>query len=216
MTKYLLLALLVAVPVQAQDAAEPQPSRKSGKKAFALSLLLPGLGHRYAHGGSWAGSATVFALADASLWASLVGTTWRRDDLVQSYTTLAASRADAKVAGKDRTFFLNLASFHSSDEFREVMLRNRAWDQIDYVSDRAFHWAWASEEDFQAFRALRDDAESMRRRRGVVVSLLVANRLLAGLTALRATGRANARLPEVSLSLAPAADLPLVNLTMRF
>lgn len=47
---------------------------KSAKKAFALSLLLPGLGHRYVHDGSWRGAASLFAAADVGLWVSLIGT----------------------------------------------------------------------------------------------------------------------------------------------
>lgn len=182
-------------------------------------MLLPGLGHRYVHDGSWRGAASLFAIADASFWLGLVGADWRHGQMVENYKTLAASRAGAHIDGKDRRFFLNLAAFRSSDDFLETQLRNRAWDQVNYVSDPAFQWAWASEEDLRHYRQLRDDADAWSRRRTVFLSVLVANRLLAGLTALRAARHANAAAPDVSLSFSPPPvgdDLPLLHLSVRW
>ena len=215
----LLAVTLWTVPAQAQDPApESDVVLKSPGKAAALSLLLPGLGHRYVHNGSWRGAASFFALAEAGFWMGLIGADWQHDQVVQSYQTLATSRAAAQLAGKDRRFFLNLGLFRSSDEFLETQLRNRAWDQVDYVSDPAFQWQWASEGDFQDYRRLRDDADTWSRRRTLFISTLVANRLIAALTALRAARRANNAAPEVSLSLTPGydADLPVVTLHMRW
>ena len=138
--------------------------------------------------------------------------------MIQSYQTLAAARADAFVDGKDRTFFLNLATYRSSDEYLAIQLRNRAWNRIDYVSDRAFQWAWQSEEDFLQFRELRDDAESLKLRRSVLIAILVANRLLAGISSIQAANRVNHAKPELSISLAPpppAGYLPVLRLGLR-
>lgn len=189
--------------------------QKVPQKAFGMSLVLPGWGHRYAQDGSWRGRATFFALADAALWLSVLNTNRRYNHLVQSFETLAQTRAGADITGKDRTFYLNLATYRSSDEFLTLQLRNRGWDQLDYVSDASFQWAWESEEDFATFRDLRDDSESFRRRRPVLIALLVANRLVSGISAIRAVTRANALEPDVSLSMAPASaytNNPMVNL----
>ena len=161
-TLLIFLLLLIAQPlkpVAAQDVSE-RTSRSAGK-AFALSLALPGLGHRYAHGGNWNGAATVFALADGALWLAVLGNEWRHGQMIDSYQTLAAGRAAAYVDGKDREFFLNLATFRSSDDYLEIQLRDRAWSEIDYVSERAYQWEWQTEEDFRKFRSLREDAESL-------------------------------------------------------
>lgn len=206
----LIGVLLVAVvgPVEqshAQEAPPPVFVEKVPQRAFGMSLVLPGWGHRYAQNGSWRGRATFFALAEAALWVGILQSNRRQDHLVQSFETLAAARAGADITGKDRTFFLNLATYRSSDEFLTLQLRNRAWDQIDYVSDPAFQWDWQSEADFAKFRDLRDDSESFRRRRPVLVALLVANRLVAGISAIRAVNKANALEPEVALTAAPAS-----------
>lgn len=215
-----LLLCAVAAPVAAQPVAPPGPAPSadgpSARKALALSLVLPGLGHRYVHGGDWNGTATLFALTDAALWSGLLGAQWNRDRLTGSYETLAATRADAVIDGKSRTFFLNLATYRTSDEYREVALRNRAWDQVDYVDDPAYQWAWASESDFLKYRQLRDDAESLGRRRSALVAVLVANRLIAGFSAVRSARRAQDA-PDLTLSLSPSrTNAPWVHLGLRF
>ena len=222
--KYTFLAFLLVgalwLPASARaqvQETETEFVRKSPGKAVALSLLLPGLGHRYAHDGSWRGAASFFALTDVSFWLGLFGAEWQQSQVVQSYRTLATTRASAQLDGKNRRFFLNLGLFRSSDEFREVQLRNRAWDQVDYVSDPAFQWQWASEADLQDYRQLRDDADGWSRRQTLFISTLVANRLLAALTALRAARNANA--PDVSFSLAPPppdTNVPVLNLSVRW
>ena len=199
-----VLLLAPARPAEGQiaDPAASAHARRAPAKAAALSLLLPGLGQRYANGGRWTTSATLFAAADVAVWLGLVQTIRTRSNRIDSYRTLAASGADAEVEGKDRSFFLNLATYRSSDEYLEVQLRNRAWDQLDYVSNPSFHWDWADEDDFLAFRDLRDDAESLGRRRSVLVASLVANRVISALVAVRSAGRANRRQPA-QLSLGP-------------
>ena len=224
--KYPILALCLVgalgLPPSAHaQVEEPETEfvQKSPGKAAALSLLLPGLGHRYAHNGSWRGAASWFALADVSMWLGLFGADWRHGQAVESYRTLATTRANAQLEGKNRRFFLNLGLFRSSDEFLEVHLRNRAWDQVNYVSDPAFQWQWASEEDLQEYRELRDDADGWSRSRTLFISTLVANRLLAALTALRAARKANDAAPDVSLSLSPPppdTNAPVLHLSVRW
>ena len=224
--KYTVLALALVgalwLPASAHaqvEETETEFTPKSSGKAVALSLLLPGLGHRYAHDGSWRGAASFFALADVTFWLGLFGADWRHGQAIESYRTLATTRANAQLDDKDRRFFLNLGLFRSSDEFLEVQLRNRAWDQVNYVSDPAFQWEWASEADLQEYRQLRDDADGWSRNRTLFISMLAANRLFAALTALRAARKANAAAPDVSLSLAPPppdANAPVLNLRVRW
>ena len=219
--KYTLTSLLLFVLITGASApahAQEEPGREvSAGKAFALSLLLPGLGHHYVHGGDWSGWATAFALVDAGLWTSLVGSEWRRDHLEQNYTTLAAASAGADIEGKDRDFFLNLASYRSSDEYLATQLRNRSWTNLDAIADPANQWLWESEEDYLRFRTLREDAESLQRRRSFIITTLVANRLISGVAALRGARRANRAPASLSLSVPPrGSDIPMVNVRVRW
>lgn len=204
-----LLALGLAMhstsPVVAQDRDV------SAGKAFLYSAVLPGAGQAYVQQGNWRGSATLYTAADASLWAGLIATAVRQDQLETAFTTLASTRAGAYVDGKNRTFFLNLGSYRSSEEFRDVALRNRAWDQVDYVAERDFQWEWQSDDDFFRYRSLREDAESLSRRRTFIVAMLAGNRALSALTAARYARRSNrAAEVDVNLGMHPSADLPLV------
>lgn len=213
----LCLATLLPEMLAAQAPAAP-PAEASLKKAFGLSLVVPGAGHRYVKG-DWDGAASLFALADAGLWLGLVGTEWRRGQVVESYETLAASRADAQIEGKDRAFFLNLATYRSSEAYLDTQLRNRNWGAIDYVADPAFQWAWASEDDFRRFQALREDGEALSRRRPFIAAALVGNRLLAALTAVRAARRTTPEAEAGPLSvrfLAPPRSASLPGLRLRW
>ena len=213
----LIVATFAALPAASQDVEQPVVAQKlpSPQKAFLRSLVLPGWGHSYAQG-SWRGMATVYTGADIGLWLGLINANWRRDNLIQDYETLAVTRAGADIEGKDRTFYLNLATYQSSDEYLSAQLRNRAWDRVDYVSDPAFHWAWSTEQDFFDFRDMRDDAETLGRRRSVFIALLVANRLLAGISSIGVTNKA--RMPvEMSFSAPPRYEkYPVFNATVRF
>lgn len=209
-TLFLAVVIFLVAP-KAANARQADPKTPGG--AFVRSLLLPGLGHRYTNG-RWGASGTTFALADAALWTGLFGVTWRRSNLEDSYRALAVSRAGADMDGKNRTFVLRLASYRSSDEFVEVALRNRAWEDIGYVDDPSYRWNWETEEDFLQFRDLRNDAESLGRRRTLIVASLVANRILAGILSTRAVRRA----ADMSVSMRPSMDgsSPVVDLGLRF
>ncbi|NNE46209.1 MAG: hypothetical protein HKN37_06080 [Rhodothermales bacterium] len=199
-----LLMATITATAQPVDVGSNVQSHRAPAAAAAMSLVLPGLGQRYANGGSWNGAATVFALADVAVWLGLYETVRTRNNRIDTYEALAVSRARADVDGKDRTFFLNLATFRSSDEYLEVQLRNRAWDQLDYVSDPSFQWEWEDEEGFLSFRDLRGDSESLGRRKSALIAALVANRIVSALVAVRAASRSNKNLPA-SLSLGPPA-----------
>ena len=187
----------------------------SAKLALLKSLLLPGLGHKYVNDGHWSGWAIAYTAADVSLWLSLLGGEWHRNSLITSYETLASGSANADLSGKNRSFYLNLASFESSDVFYETMLRNRAWDQIGYVSDPAFQWEWDSEESFNEFRYLRNDAESLRRRKTILIASLVVNRLLSGAISARKAGRSSSSSVSMALS-APVERVPVFSLRVGF
>ena len=205
---YLITLLFFTTTIATAQTAPPKP-----QKAFAMSLVMPGWGHQYAQGGSWRGMATVYAGVDVALWAGLVNAIWQRNHLTQSFETLASTRAGADIAGKDRTFYLNLATYRSSDDYLEAQLRSRAWDRVDYVSDPSFQWSWASEEDYRAFRDLREDSETFRRRRSLFIAALVANRLLSGLSSIGAANKASA---SFSMSMSAYGDRPMVNVGVRF
>jgi hypothetical protein len=205
-----------AAPAQPSGEGALAPQQSSAGKALALSLAVPGLGHRYVRG-DWDGWASVFAVVDAGLWAGLLGVELHRGHLVEGYRTLAAQHAGVDPTDKDRTFYVNVATFASSEAFVDAQLRNRTWERVPYVDDPSYRWAWDSEVHFRRFRETRERSESLRRRRTFIITSLVANRLIAGVTALR-TAR-GAGQPDLSLSLdVPPAEsaAPLLRIGYSF
>jgi len=232
----LLFAFALATPVFAQSPVVPilgpdlfeseatgatemvrlEPRSRSAGAAFGLSLILPGLGHRYADGG-WGRTASVHALADAGLWIALLDAGARLGNAENGFETLAVVGADARIEGQGRGFFLNLSRHRSSEEYVEQLLRDRAWNELETAQLPENQWEWASEEDFQRYRSLREDAESLRRRRPVYAALLAGNRLLSGIGALRAARRVNRTVATLSLGMPqPGSNTPTLNLSVRF
>lgn len=209
--------MLQAQTPGAEVAQQDAPGHRSSGKAFALSLVWPGLGHRYVHQG-WSRSATFFAATDVAWALNLIGARWREADLIQNYETWAAGHAGAEVAGKSRAFFLNLGIYDTTAEFRAALLRSRNWDQLEQTEDPAFQWAWTSEADRLQYRGLRDEAETMGRRVSLFTATLVANRLLSGLTA-ALSARSFNRARRVTLTLQPAPTertTPVARLTLSW
>lgn len=204
----LMLVVVLMSPAQTTSAQSPVLDR-SPRKAAALSLVLPGLGHRYAHGGQWTNTASLLAIADVSTWLGLVGTNRHRNQAIDSYTLLASSRAGADVVGKDRRFFLNLATYQSSDDFLETALRNRAWDQLSYVDDASFQWEWESDEDFAAYRDLRNKSESLKRRRSILIAAVVTNRLISTISSVLVARRTAPSNLAVTTSASPDSEFTL-------
>lgn len=212
---FVLALLVLAVPTAAyaQDT-----STRSPQKAFVRSLLVPGWGHRYARG-DWNGAATGFLLAEVGLWTGVGVATWQRGAAIDSYEALARTEAGADLDGKDRRFFIELATYASSDAYLEAQLRNRAWDDLGYVSDPAFQWAWTSDDAFRRYRDLRDESDALGNRRTLFIAALVGNRLVAALTSIRAANRASAASRDVALSFSAPPEgstLPLTRLQVRF
>jgi hypothetical protein len=193
----------------------PVIESRSPGKALVMSLAVPGLGHRYVQHGNWRGAATTYAVADAALWLGLAGTVWKQNHVVNSYQTLAASRALADADNQSRRFLLLMASFRSSEEYREVLLRNRQWDQLSWAERPENQWHWVAEADFQRYRVLREEGESLGRRQLMIGTALAANRLVAGFSALRAANRSNRAAVQLSFGPPPpGSDLPSATMTI--
>ncbi|NND72321.1 MAG: hypothetical protein HKN43_12175 [Rhodothermales bacterium] len=212
-SRIVILVFVLTSFSQFDVSAQARESKSAGKAAL-LSIVLPGLGHRYVNDSRWNTRASFLVMADVTTWLGITESSWRRNQSIDSYTVLAASRAAADVEGKDRQFFLNLATYSSSDSFLESALRNRAWDQIDYVSDASFQWAWETDEDFAAYRRLRERTESLERRRSVLVAVLVANRAFSGITSMLAVRRHNSN--PVSMSATVLDGSPAIRIDARF
>ena len=193
--------------------------RKSGVKAFGLSLLIPGLGHRYVNGGRWGGAGTVFAAADITLWLGLATTIAQENHFVDGYTTLTARKSGNTLEGKNRAFELALGSYDSSDEYLDALLRSRQWDRLEGAQDPDNQWNWETTEDRARYVELRSDADSAENRTKALIGALIVNRLISGITA-ALSSRKTRSYPTSSysagLGYSRHSNLPVASVSLRF
>ena len=116
---------------------------------------------------------------------------------------------ECQPLGKDRRFYVTIGNHLSSSDYREAQLRGRRIDLASYVDDPAFQWAWSSERDFQRYRDLRGDAESWGQRRGSFIAALVANRLIASVSALLTARREREKTLHIGVTPGPTLKLAL-------
>ncbi len=196
----MILGLTIGSKALAQSLIKPA-------KAAAYSILVPGLGHKYVNDGRWSQHAVLYTITDALLVAGLIASEWQRGYLVNSYQTWATSYAGVSNEGKDRRFYVTIGNYISSDEYREVQLRSRRVDLMAYVDPPDFQWTWHNIQDLQRYRDLRKSSESWSQSSGSFIAALVANRLIAGLSALLAARRKQNQAIQVAVSPGPTVQI---------
>ncbi len=198
---YIVMVGLVLVLTAGSTPARGQPTveqDRSGLTALALNMLVPGLGHRYLNGGRWSGWAPVFTGADVTLALGLAGTIWHRDQQLEVYRTLAAGEAGARVDGKDRAFFVQMAAYRSQEQYVEYLLRSRQWTSLQQAEDPSRFWKWESDDAWKQYKSTRSRVDALARRRTILITAMVANRVVSGITALL-RARSNDAVPRAAV-----------------
>jgi hypothetical protein len=159
-------------------AAAISSSPKSKGKAFLLSLLVPGLGERYA---ARPQRGRTFLTSEALLWLGYAGLLtfedWRKDD----YRNLAAAHAGVDVKDKSDSYFVDVGNYDTMDEYNAAKLRQR--NLPAYYSDDGYNWSWDSRPNRKKFEDLRQSAERASNRAMFVVGAIVANHLISAIDA---------------------------------
>jgi len=152
---------------------------KSRGKAFLYSLILPGLGEKYAGANK---KAQFFFATEISLWLGYSGFVtyrdWRKDD----YKTYAASHAGVELEGKSDSYFVDIGNYDSIYEYNAAKLRQR--NLPDYYRDiENNYWNWENEAYRQKFDQLRISADKANNRATFVVGAILANHVISAIDA---------------------------------
>lgn len=181
------------------EANKNNKSKSGGKKISALraglySAILPGAGEYYAGNRS---KARYFFAIEAIGWAGYIGyhfySNMKKDDLID----FAATNANANLDGKDNDF-LDLVGFYSSiDEYNKF---GRVFDvERPYLDDtEEFHWKWQSDQDQAVYRHLKNRSREADRRSEFMLGLIVVNRVISIIDAIRVAKKSNRKLDEFS------------------
>jgi hypothetical protein len=201
---------LRAPAAQAADTAKQSMSelkpikRKSVKKAFFLSLAVPGAGEYYVGQkkytrGFLAAEAVIWSLA---LFSRCQGAMWKDD-----YIAFAAAEAGANPSRKDDLYYQNIYEWPNSDWYNEYQwaeARDLYPDDPDaqaaYVADKLYSgadaWEWQSAEEWDRFRNLRVKSESAYRRVTYAAGTALLNHMLSAVNAARLAKSHNNRLAK--------------------
>lgn len=198
--KYYPLTLIGLILFMQPVLAEAQPDPRG---ALLRSVIVPGWGHHYVDKTDWT-RGQVHLAADVVMLASFFGLNARVNNMQDQAISLAQLRSGVNPDNKDRSFRLALGRFNSLEEHNDFQRRSRNWDQIieDTPENR---WLWESADDRNKYSSLRDDADRIDSQLPAIITLLVANRVVSGISAfVRAKNLQGA--PEISLS--PVIDEP--------
>ncbi len=181
-------------------------SKKSGKRAMFLSLLVPGLGEYYL--GDHAG-AKIFMGAEAMTWASYGGfkklVDWRRED-VDVYTY---QHAGINIEGKDEEFLQILKRYPRSENqpnlsgsYNEGVRRDaryyypyspaeqEVYEQENYlIGDDAF--IWDTPDNWVQYKVLLHKYRDADKKAFYMTGVAVVNRLVSAIHSVWLTRRMN-------------------------
>ena len=173
------------LPVSTPPGVSPEKSASRGGEsqwtAVGLSLLLPGAGHFYAGAGD---RGKIFLGAEAVIWSlALVfdrREAWKSQDAVD----YAVTHAELDPTGKDDEFLEKLEFYQNRDEY------NTAGRIIDpsrpYLPETPdTYWQWDDSTSREAYRDLRNSAETASRNRTFAFYAALLNRVVAAVDAFR-------------------------------
>jgi len=179
----IIVCLLVVVLLSAgigEGSAGAQET--SGKKAFFLSLLIPGAGQYYVGEKGWA---KAFLWSEGMLWLGYVGFRKYESLRENDYRVFASVYAGVDPKGRDAAFFDDVGFYDS------VYERNRAtrWEEGPkarlYAEQPRAAWEWDREASRLRFRSLRSSSIRARQRALYVVGGILLNHLISAIHAAR-------------------------------
>lgn len=170
-------------------------------KILLRSLTVPGWGQATL---GRTRSATVFALAEATIWGSF--TAYRIQEKLRTDSSLrtASLFAGVQLGGRDEDFRRLVGSFISNDEYNVLVVYRDAAnlyydDPVRYRAYIAQHelrgsnaWEWDSESSLERYRAQRRKAQRAGVRANTALAFAIADRLLSAVHAARISTRPRA------------------------
>ncbi len=212
---FALVIFLILAPsfVLAQDFESPT-KLASPKGAFLRSLAVPGWGHHYIDKTNWTRGQYHLA-ADVVMILSYSGLKVRGNYLRDELQTFAQSKADADLSGRDRRFQLAVSSFDNLEEYNDYQTRSRNWDNL-LPNTAANQWNWDEDASRIQFQNMRERADKNDNQLPTIITLMVANRVISGLSAFTKAKRLWDNVPEASLSYLNEFGEPGVTARLRF
>ena len=198
----LLASLLTPSLAFAQDV-------KSPKKAAFLSILLPGLGEKYAGGQK---SVKFFFFTEGMFWTGLFAFKKLNATRENTYRAFATARAGATSIKKANSFYDRLSTYDSIYDYntRLQYVEGELANPLAEIPEN--FWEWDTRTSREQFRELRSKATWARTRSFLFVGALLFNRFASTLNAANIAAKT---LPTAIIVPTPEGDLQ-AQLQFRF
>ena len=174
----LLIACTMAC-LLAPSVAWPRVA-KSPPKAALLSILLPGLGERYAGGRK---SAKFFLFTEGVFWTGLFAFQKLNTTRENTFRAYAATRAGATAGKRPNSHYDRLSAYDSIYDYNARLQYVEGASSMPLPETPDNFWEWDSQASRQHFRTLRSKATWARTRGFLFAGALIFNRFASALNA---------------------------------
>ena len=195
----------------AQETDTPLPSPRG---AFLRSLVMPGWGHYYVDNTNWKRGQYHLA-ADVAMILGYTGISIRNNRLEDNLITFARSNANINLNGRSREIYLAIAEFDNLDAYNDYQLISRNWNDLLPESTEN-QWNWHNDDDRFEYQDMRQRIDDNENQLPALVTLMVMNRLVSGISAFVQARNKAEMMPEASFSYLNDFGEPGLTAHLRF
>lgn len=197
--RYTLIVLVTVTIFSLQlQAQETQQESVSPRGAFLRSVVMPGWGHYYVDHNNWTRGQYHLA-ADVTMILAYAGISMRNNTLEDNLITYVNSNAGINLDGRGKNIYLAISEFDNLQEYNDYQLISRNWDNLlDQTAEN--DWNWQNEDARYEYQDMRKRIDRSDNQLPALITLMVVNRLVSGISAVIKANHHNDNLPEASFS----------------
>ncbi len=154
-------------------------SKKSPALALLFSLIIPGSGHFYL---DRMDVGKYFFGVDVAGWLGYATLSFYGDDVMNDAKTFSNQYAAVQdVDNKDDDYFSNVGNYANIYEYNNYQLTIGSYSTLYNVNQ--YYWNWDNADNQNIFETQRKNSERIYNSRIIFGSILIANRIVAGISA---------------------------------
>ncbi len=209
-----ILMILFSISITATAQEIDINKEVTPRGAFLRSLVMPGWGHQYIDKTDWKRGQYHMA-AEAIMILSYAGISVRSNTLESDLETYARANAGIDLSNKNRDFFLAIANYDNLEEYNDYQLRSRNWDNL-ITDDPANRWNWTEDDNRFRYQDMRERIDRNNNQLPALLTLMVANRVVSGISAFVKARNLVANMPEARFSYLNEFGEPGMTATVLF
>ncbi|MEX0779167.1 MAG: hypothetical protein WD037_05510 [Balneolales bacterium] len=204
-----------ASQAQSMDNSEREVKEVNPRNALLRSFVMPGWGHHYIDRQNWRRGQYHLA-AEVVLIVSYLGFRTHSHVLEQNMYTMASAHSGIQIKDRERNFQLAVGNYDSLDEYNDYQERSRNLDRT-FPDTPEYQWAWESSDKRFEYRDMRGRWDQTNQQLPALLSLMVINRVISGLSAFSQARTHNTNIPQLSLTYNPNLHSGMqANLSFQF